>query len=316
MANLKTYINYLLINKLLDLIIYLVIFSVITTFSFMVYYTTKSFFILIVIMTLIYVIGYFIAKLFEIKILLPSVVYIFVSITLISIICYYEKESINSELIEFLLICLTFLSIVSLIITLYKYETPTSIYYKVKDYLNAISYSRKIKTKYFENKTPDTSNPYSTNLLFEKTKLLQKLKEEYHENYNDLEDKYLKESGKLENAKEKLNDLEKQLSRVEQRLKKKNTGAQDYELCNQKINIKEKLSKQFEITVNINIEVNHLANRKIELTKTYEKNNYYISNGYNMRYINYTNTIKERLTSTKFNLTIIPFDNLKENLEG
>ena len=80
--------------------------------------------------------------------------------------------------------------------------------------------------------------------------------------------------------------------------------------------LREKLSKQREITVKYNIEVNNLKNRKTELKNTYEKNHYYISNSYNIRYINYTNTIKERLSLTKYNLTIIPFCEIEKNLEG
>ena len=57
-------------------------------------------------------------------------------------------------------------------------------------------------------------------------------------------------------------------------------------------------------------------NRKVELKNTYEKNHYNISNGYNMRYINYTNTIKERLSLTKYNLMIVPFEDIEKNLEG
>ena len=315
MNQLKTYRNYVLINKLLDLIIYLIIFTIITTFSFMVYYTTKSFFILLCIITLIYIIGLFIAKLFEVKILVPSIIYIFISIFLISFICYYEKESINLDLTEFLLDSTIFLFIISLIITLYKYETPVSIYYKVKDYFNAISFSKKIKTKFLKNKNPDTNNPYSTNLLFEKTKLLYKLNEEYKSVYNDIENNYIKQSEKLKNANEKLSDLEKQFINVEQRLKRKNTGAQEYELCIQRKDLREKIYKQREFALKFNIEVNKLENKKIELKNTYKKNQYYISNGYNLRYINYTNTIKERLSLTKFNLAIIPFNSIKKNLE-
>lgn len=316
MNYLKTYRNYLLINKLLDLIIYLIIFTIITTFSFMVYYTTKSFFILLIIMALFYIVGLLIGKLFEIKILLPSIIYILVSISLITIICYYEKESINSDLIEFLLSGLTLLSLISLIITLYKYETPISIYYKVKDYFSGISFSKKIKTKFSKNKNHNTITPYSTNLLFEKNKLLHKLNEEYNEEHNDLENKYIKQSAKLKNANEELNDLEKQLENVKERLKRKNTGAQDYELCNQRKTLREKISKQRETAAKFIAEVKNIENRKIELKNIYEKNHYNISNGYNMRYINYTNTIKERLSLTKYNLTIIPFDDIKKNLEG
>lgn len=313
---LKTYRNYLLINKLLDLIIYLIIFTIVTTFSFMVYYTTKSFFILLVIMALIYVVGLIIAKLFEIKILLPSLVYLFISISLIAFICYYEKESINSELIEFLLSGLAFLSMVALIITIYKYETPISIYYKVKDYFSGVSYSKKIKNKFLENEKLDTITPYSTNLLFEKNKLLHKLNVEYTVEDNDLEKEHIKQSAKLKNSSDKLNDLKKQFDKVEERLKKKNTGAQEYELCNQRDTLREKISKQREDVAKYEAEVKSLENRKVELKNTYEKNHYNISNGYNMRYINYTNTIKERLSLTKYNLMIVPFEDIEKNLEG
>jgi len=313
---LKIYRNYLLINKLLDLIIYLVAFTIITTFSFMVYYTTKSFFILLVIIALIYVIGLFIAKLFEIKILLPSIVYAFVSLSLIAIICYYEKETINSDLIEFLLSGLTLLSLISLIITLYKYETPISIYYKIKDYFSGVSFSKKIKTKFLKNETLNTITPYSTNLLFEKNKLLNKLNEEYKIEDSILESDSIKKSENLRNANDELNDLENLLNNVCERLKRKNTGAQDYELCNQRKDLREKISKQREITAKFIAEVNTLKNRKIELKNIYEKNHYNISNDYNMRYINYTNTIKERLSLTNYNLVIVPFNDIKKNLEG
>ena len=78
----------------------------------------------------------------------------------------------------------------------------------------------------------------------------------------------------------------------------------------------EKISKQKEITAQFIAEVNTLKNIKIELKNTYEKNHYNISNGYNMRYVNYTNTIKERLTLTEYNLDIVPFEEVEKNLEG
>lgn len=316
MNYLKTYRNYLLINKLLDLIIYLIVFTIITTFSFTIYYTTKSFIILLIMVIIIYLIGISIAKLFEIKILLPSIIYISILIPLILLICYYEKENINLDLTEFLLTESIILFIISLLLTLYKYETPVSIYYRIKDYLSAIAFSKKIKTKFNKNNKPNTNNPYSTNLLFEKTKLLYKLNEEYKKEYNDIEEDYIKYSKKLNNEKEKLNDLEHQLSNIEHRLKRKNTGAQDYELCCKRKLLNEKIYKQKEITVEFEIIAKSLENRKFELKNTYEKNKYYISNGYNIRYLNYTNTIKDRLSFTKFNLTIIPFDSIEKNLEG
>ena len=35
-----------------------------------------------------------------------------------------------------------------------------------------------------------------------------------------------------------------------------------------------------------------------------------------MRYINYTNAIKEKLSLTKYFLEIVPFDSIIKNLEG
>ena len=58
---------------------------------------------------------------------------------------YYEKESINSDLIEFLLSGLILLSMIALIITLYKYETPVAIYLRIKDVINGLNYGSKIK---------------------------------------------------------------------------------------------------------------------------------------------------------------------------
>ena len=316
MNYLKTYRNYLLINKLLDLIIYLVILTIVTTFSFMVYYTTKSFFILLIIMALIYIVGLFIAKLFQIKILLPSIIYLLVSTFLIAIICRYEQGTINSDLIEYLFIGLTILSLITIVIALYKYETPISIYYKAKDYFSGISQSKKIKTKFLNNKNHNTITPYSTNLSFEKNKLLNKLNEEFKDEQTRLDNQYIKQNEKLKNETDKLNDLETQFNKVCERLKQKNTGAQNYELCNQRKALREKISKQKEITAQFIAEVNTLKNIKIELKNTYEKNHYNISNGYNMRYVNYTNTIKERLTLTEYNLDIVPFEEVEKNLEG
>lgn len=313
--HLKTYRNYLLFNKFLDLIIYLVIFTIITTFSFMIYYTTESFIILFALMIIIYVIGLLIAKLFEIKILLPSIVYILISLSLVIMISYFEKETINSDLFEFSLIILLILTIAALIITVYKYETPISIYYKIKDYFSGLAFGKKIKIKYKKIKNHNTITPYSTNLIFEKNKLLHKLNEEFKEKNNDIENEYIKFFDNFEIETDELNDLENQLEVIEKRLKKKNTGAQDYELCNQRKEIKEKIKKQKETVVNLNIKVNTLKNNKEELKNTYDKNNYYISNAYNIRYINYANAINEKLSLTRFNLEIVPFDSLTKNLE-
>ena len=111
---LNTYRNYLLFNKLLDLIIYLIIFTIVTTFSFMVYYTTKSFIMLFLVMLIIYLIALTVAKLFEIKILLPSIIYLLLSLTLIFLITYFEQASMNSELIEFSLIILVILTVIAI----------------------------------------------------------------------------------------------------------------------------------------------------------------------------------------------------------
>ena len=309
----KTYKHYLFINKLLDLITYLIIFTIYITFSFLIYYTTKSFFILFIIMTVIYIIGLFIGKLFEIKILFPSLLYICISISIISIICYYEDSNINLDLIEYLLISSIFIFVVLLMIILNKYETPMPVYYKLKDYFKAVSFSKKIKNKKIKN--PSTENPYTVNLSFERKKLLCKLNEEYIVLSNEIENDYVKESRNLKNTVEKLEDLDEQLVNIEQRLKRKNSGAQEYELCTQRKKLKEEIDIQKNITVALDIEINNLKNQKIELKNVYDKNSYYISNAYNMRYINYVNTIKERLSSTKNKLTIIAFDSIEKKLE-
>lgn len=313
---LRTYRNYLLFNKLLDLIIYLIGFTIITAFSFMVYYTTKSFIMLFLVMIVIYLLGVFIAKLFEIKILLPSIIYLLLSITLIFLISYFEQDNINSELIEFALILLVILTIISLIITLYKYETPTSIFYKVKDFFSGISYGKKIKTKFLDNKKPDTITPYSTNLIFEKTKLLHKLTEEYTEELNILENKLVKEEEKLKVQTEELNDMLERLDIINQRLSVKHTGAQDFELCNQKKELKKKISEQKVIVSDFETKVKTLKNDIVELNDIYPKTQFYISNGYNIRYMNYCNAIKDKLSLTDYKLNIIPFNELVKNLEG
>ena len=43
---------------------------------------------------------------------------------------------------------------------------------KLKDFFSGVSYGKKIKTKFSDNKNPNTITPYSTNLVFEKIKLL------------------------------------------------------------------------------------------------------------------------------------------------
>ncbi len=316
MNQLKTYRNFVLINKLLDLVIYLIIFAVITTFVFICYYATKSIFVLILILTIIYLISYYIAKLFEKKVLVPSIIYIVISIILILYVWYYEEGNVNLELTDFLLSGSIFLFISALLMTLYKYETPISIYYKTKDYFSAVSYGKKIKRKFLDNKNPTTETPYSTNLFFEKNKLLGKLNEDYVAESNDLENKFIKRKEQYKNIKEELDDLEEQINSVKQRIKKKNSGAQEYELFNQRKVLREKITKKRKKTVKFNIKLNKIKNSKIELKNNYEKNQYYISNAYNMRYQDYSNTIKERLTLTDFNLNIVPFDSIKKNLEG
>lgn len=313
---LNTYRNYLLFNKLLDLIIYLIIFTIVTTFSFMVYYTTKSFIMLFLVMLIIYLIALTVAKLFEIKILLPSIIYLLLSLTLIFLITYFEQASMNSELIEFSLIILVILTVIALITTVYKYETPTSIFYKLKDFFSGVSYGKKIKTKFIENKTPNTITPYSTNLMFERTKLLHKLSEEYKEEHFNLENKIIKKTEELNTQKDELNDMLKQLDNIEKRLKIKHTGAQDFELCNQRKSLKEKLNVQKEKVSVLEVDVKTLKNDLLELDDTYQKNKFYISNGYNMRYMNYCNAIKEKLSLTQFKLNIVSVDKVLYNLEG
>ena len=313
---LKTYRNYLLFNKLLDLMIYLILFTLITTFSFMVYYTTKSFIMLFLVMIVIYLIGLTIAKLFEIKILLPSICYALVSFILIFLITYYEQETINSDLIEFALILLVILTIISLIITVYKYETPTSVLYKLKDFFSGVSYGKKIKTKFYDNKNPNTITPYSTNLVFEKIKLLHKLEEEYNGEHNNLENNVIKKSYEFNTQNDLLKDYLSQLDKIEKRLSIKHSGAQDFELCNQKKNIKEVLKLQKEKVSALESEVKSLKNNLSELDDTFNKNKFYISNGYNIRYINYCNQIKEKLCLTDFKLDIVSFDLVIKNLEG
>lgn len=313
---LKTYRNYLLFNKLLDLIIYLIVFTIVTAFSFMIYYTTKSFIILFMVMFIIYLVGLYIAKLFEIKVLLPSIAYLLVSFTLIILVTYFEQDNMNSELIEFALILLVILTIISLIITIYKYETPTSIYYKTKDFFSGVTYGKKIKTKLIDNKEPNTNTPYSTNLIFEKIKLINKLTEEYNEELNLLNNALVKDNENLKYNTAELDDLLENLNNINKRLSEKHTGAQDFELNNQKKELQLKIGIKKAVVSDSEIKVKTTKNNISELNDIYQKNQFYISNGYNMRYLNYCNSIKDMLSLSDFKLNVISFNELVKNLEG
>ena len=289
---LKTYRNYLLFNKLLDLIIYLIVFTIVTAFSFMIYYTTKSFIILFMVMFIIYLVGLYIAKLFEIKVLLPSIVYLLVSFTLIILVTYFEQDNMNSELIEF------------------------ALYYKTKDFFSGVTYGKKIKTKLIDNKEPNTNTPYSTNLIFEKIKLINKLTEEYNEELNLLNNALVKDNENLKYNTAELDDLLENLNNINKRLSEKHTGAQDFELNNQKKELQLKIGIKKAVVTDSEIKVKTTKNNISELNDIYQKNQFYISNGYNMRYLNYCNSIKDMLSLSDFKLNVISFNELVKNLEG
>ena len=128
------------------------------------------------------------------------------------------------------------------------------------------------------------------------------------------EDRVNEENASTQN--DLLKDYLSQLDKIEKRLSIKHSGAQDFELCNQKKNIKEVLKLQKEKVSTLDSEVKSLKNNLSELDDTFNKNKFYISNGYNIRYINYCNQIKEKLCLTDFKLDIVSFDLVIKNLEG
>lgn len=311
MNGLKTYRNYLLYNKFLDLITYLIVFTFSSLFFIIIYYTTESFVILFVAMVLIYLLIAAILKLFEVKVLLPSIIYLVVGIVIVILVSYNEKQNINQEIIQIGITSIIFISILSLIVSLYKYETPTALYYRVKDSLSGTSFGKKIKNKYKDQDNITTNTPYSSNLMFERTKLLNKLGEDYKEEYTEAEYQLTLATENKNRIQEELKDLHTTLETTKERFKKATTGAQKFELTNQIKDLKEKIIKQKETEADAISKLNLRINKKEELENTYKQDIYYISNAYNLRYRNYTDKIQDKLIVSKMKLNIIPFDLIK-----
>lgn len=314
MIGLKTYRNYLLYNKFLNMITYLIVFTIFTLFFIMIYYTTKSIVILCITMILLYFILMYILKLFEIKTLIPSIVYIVISLTIILLVYFNAKEQVNSDIMKMGIISAIILSLVLIIISLHKYETPIALYYKIKDSLSGISYGKKVKNNYRKEENITTDTPYSNNLLFEKTKLLNKLGEDYKEEYTKVDYELTKAKENQQRIEEILKDLEDSLKNKNERLIKATTGAQKFELTNQIKEVKEKIQQKKEEHVDIISKYNLSKNKKEELENTYTQDIFYISNAYNLRYRNYTDRILEKIALTDKKIEIIPFDLIK--MEG
>lgn len=314
MLGLKTYRNYLLYNKFLDMITYLIVLTLFTLFFLMIYYTTKSIVVLCITMILLYFILMYILKLFEIKTLIPTIIYIVVSLSIILLVYFNETEQVNSDIVKMGIISAIILSLILIIISLHKYETPIALYYKIKDSLSGISYGKKIKTKYKNEENITTDTPYSNNLLFEKTKLLNKLGEDYKEEYTKVDYELTKAKENQQRIEETLKDLEDSLKSKNERFKKATTGAQKFELTNQMKEVKEKIQQKKEEQVDIISKVNLSKNKKEELENTYAQDIFYISNAYNLRYRNYTDKVLDKIVSTNKKIEVIPFDLIK--MEG
>ena len=314
MLGLKTYRNYLLYNKFLDMITYLIVLTLFTLFFLMIYYTTKSIVVLCITMILLYFILMYILKLFEIKTLIPTIIYIVVSLSIILLVYFNETEQVNSDIVKMGIISAIILSLILIIISLHKYETPIALYYKIKDSLSGISYGKKIKTKYKNEENITTDTPYSNNLLFEKTKLLNKLGEDYKEEYTKVDYELTKAKENQQRNEETLKDLEDSLKSKNERFKKATTGAQKFELTNQMKEVKEKIQQKKEEQVDIISKVNLSKNKKEELENTYAQDIFYISNAYNLRYRNYTDKVLDKIVSTNKKIEVIPFDLIK--MEG
>jgi hypothetical protein len=197
-----------------------------------------------------------------------------------------------------------------LIFALYKYESPVSIYYRIKDAISGMNYGKKIKKIKDEETVFNTNTIYANNLLFERDKLLFQLSEDYNEEHFKLDNLLKKSIDKQEKEKDELQYLEEKMNNINARLKEKLSGAQDYELHVQKEQLKEKISKQKNILLEVNQEVVKNTNALTELDKIYDNEQYYIKNAYCMRYGNYVERIQDKLIKTKYDLNVISFEEL------
>mgnify|MGYP003303102824 CR=1 FL=1 len=314
MNSLNTYRKYLNFNKLFDVFFLLILFLIVIFIFGAIYYYTESYVLLFLLSTIIYCIGIYICKLYEIKIVLPSIMFFIISALLFAFLLFSEESKYQQNSIsEYVPIIAIVIGMGALIFVLYKYETPVAIYLRIKDVINGLNYGSKIKKINDESASYNTNTLYSNHLLFEREKLLFQLNEDYRERYFELDNLLKKSIDQQEKEKYELNDLEENLEKINLRLKEKLSGAQDYELHVQKNILKKRISDQKDNLIKINDEVTKNQNSLLELKNIFDKEKYYIKNAYNMRYRSYTEKLQDKLIKTNYQIEVIPFETL--NLE-
>lgn len=314
MNSLNTYRKYLNFNKLFDVFFLLILFLIVIFIFGAIYYYTESYVLLFLLSTIIYCIGIYVCKLYEIKILLPSIMFFIISALLFAFLLFSEESKYQQNSIsEYVPIIAIVIGMGALIFVLYKYETPVAIYLRIKDVINGLNYGGKIKKINDESASYNTNTLYSNHLLFEREKLLFQLNEDYRERYFELDNLLKKSIDQQEKEKYELNDLEENLEKINLRLKEKLSGAQDYELHVQKNILKKRISDQKDNLIKINDEVTKNQNSLLELKNIFDKEKYYIKNAYNMRYRSYTEKLQDKLIKTNYQIEVIPFESL--NLE-
>ena len=314
MNSLNTYRKYLNFNKLFDVFFLLILFLIVIFIFGAIYYYTESYVLLFLLSTIIYCIGIYVCKLYEIKVLLPSIMFFIISALLFAFLLFSEESKYQQNSIsEYVPIIAIVIGMGALIFVLYKYETPVAIYLRIKDVINGLNYGGKIKKINDESASYNTNTLYSNHLLFEREKLLFQLNEDYRERYFELDNLLKKSIDQQEKEKYELNDLEENLEKINLRLKEKISGAQDYELHVQKNILKKRISDQKDNLIKINDEVTKNQNSLLELKNIFDKEKYYIKNAYNMRYRSYTEKLQDKLIKTNYQIEVIPFESL--NLE-
>lgn len=315
MNSLNTYKRYLNFNKLFDMFFLLVIFVLLTFMFGAIYYYTESYVLLFTICVIIYCISVYLCKLFEVKLLLPSIMFFLITSLLFTFLLLSDDTKyMQNSFSDYVPIIIIVIGIGGLIFALYKYETPVAIYLRIKDAFTGLNYGNKIKRINDEKIKFNTNTLYANNLLFEREKLLFQLSEDYREEYFILDNLLKKSIDKQNKEKYVLEDLELALDKINTRLKGEISGAQDYELNNQKKELKDKIVVQKDLLIQVNDEVTKNANSLLELDNIYKNEKYYISNAYGMRYRSYTERLQDKLIKTKYKLDVVPFESL--SMEG
>lgn len=311
MNSLNTYRRYLNFNKFVDMFLMLVVFVILTLIFGAVYYYTESYVLLFLVCLTVYCISIYLGKLFEVKLLLPSIMFFIVTALLFTFLLLSdETKYMENSFTDYVPLVIILVGIVALIFGLYKYETPVAIYLRIKDALSGLNYGSKIKRINDEEIEFNTNTLYANNLSFEREKLLKQLNEDYREEYFILDNLLKKSIDKQKNQQDILDDMESNLEKINTKLKGKLSGAQDYELNNQKKELKEKIVAQKEVLVEVNDEVTKNKNSLSELDNIFEKETYYIENAYNMRYKSYIERIQDKLLKTNYKLKVLPFEQL------